>query len=48
MPTNKCRKNDGIRISPFANHYSNNWFSKGPTMDMKTGSENVMRNRTFT
>lgn len=48
MPTHNCRTNDALRISPFVNHYSNNWFKEEPTMDTKTLSENVMRNKIVT
>lgn len=36
IQTDKCRKNDEIRKSPFGNHYSKDYFSQELSMDVKT------------
>lgn len=36
MPTNKCRRNAGIRKMLFGNHYSNDCFRQESSMDAKT------------
>lgn len=35
MPSNKCRRDHGVRKSSFCKHQSNNWFSQESSMDAK-------------
>lgn len=48
MPTNDWGMNGGLRIPPFVSRYSNSWLQAEPTMDTKTVSENVLRNKILT
>ena len=43
--TSKCRRNDGIRKSPFGSHHNNNWFRQESTMYAITRVKHLVYNR---